>query len=120
MRADRYLWSVGLFKTRGLAAEALKKGKVTMDEVRIKASRVMSPGAQFQITYLGYKRQFKVLALPVSRVGAKLVPDLLVETTAQSELDRRDQLAAAKGFGSHRVVGRPTKKDRRDIEDFMS
>jgi len=60
------------------------------------------------------------LALPVSRVGAKLVPDFLEETTAQSELDRRDQLAAAKGFGSHRVVGRPTKKDRRDIEDFMN
>ena len=119
MRADRFLWSVRLFKTRGLAADALKKGKVTMDDVRIKASRMMRPGAQFQIAYLGYKRQFKISALPSSRVGAKLVPDLLEETTPQAELDRRDQLAAAKGFGSHRVIGRPTKKDRRDLEDFM-
>ena len=119
MRADKYLWSVRLFKTRGLAAEALKKGRIKMDDQSIKASRELKPQQELTISFTGYKRVFRIEDLPKSRVGAKLVEKFLTELTPAEELERMEMLRSARSQGPTRFIGRPTKKNRRDLEDWL-
>lgn len=116
MRIDKYLWCVRLYKTRSLAASEVKADRVSMEEEPVKASREVKPGDAFTIKYHGYSRSFKVLALPKSRVGAKLVPDLLEEITPDTELEKQDFLRLAKSLQRDRGTGRPTKRDRRDLD----
>lgn len=119
MRADKYLWSVRLFKTRGLAAEALKKGRIKIEEQCIKSSREIKPGTEFTLSYTGYKRIFRADDLPKSRVGAKLVEKFLTELTPPDEVERMEMIQAAKRQGPTRFIGRPTKKDRRDLDAWL-
>ena len=118
MRADKYLWSVRLFKTRALAAEALKTGRVSQGESVLKASKVFKARETFEIRHHGYRETFGVLDLPTSRVGAALVPNFLAVTTPSEELERKEFLLLAQKLTRPRGQGRPTKKDRRDIDGW--
>ncbi len=119
MRIDKYLWCVRLFKTRSQAAEHVRSDKVLMDEQAVKASREVNTGDKFVLKRHGYEQHFEVMGLPKSRVGAKLVELYLIEHTPQAELDKRDFLQMAKNLGRQKGLGRPTKKDRRDLDKLL-
>jgi ribosome-associated heat shock protein Hsp15 len=119
MRIDKYLWCVRLFKTRGLATEHVRSERVFIDDQPVKASREVKPGNLFVLKRHGYEEHFEVLLLPKARLGAKLVPDYLKVLTPQAELDKKEFLLLAKNMSREPGTGRPTKKDRRDLDDFQ-
>lgn len=120
MRIDKYLWCVRLFKTRSDAGDAIKRGKVTVNANQVKPSYEVKEG-----DLLGVKRPqltitVQVKDTPRSRVGAKLLTQYVEDRTPQSEYDR---LTAPSGFnGPMREpgTGRPTKKERRELDNLLS
>ena len=116
MRIDKYLWCVRLYKTRSLATKAVKDGKVSVNSKPVKASKELEISDKVFIKHPPVNRIFKVLAFPKSRVGAKLVPELMVEITPQEDLDLLDEINQQKRVNYNiGIKGRPTKKDRRTI-----
>ncbi|QIK55961.1 RNA-binding S4 domain-containing protein [Dysgonomonas sp. HDW5B] len=119
VRIDKWLWAVRLFKTRTLAVEACKKGRIMIHGTNIKASRMIRVGDVIQIKKPPITYSFKVLDLSEKRMGAKLVPEFMEDATPQSEYDILE-LSKVSGFiDRDRGAGRPTKKDRRDLVDFI-
>jgi len=116
MRVDKWLWSVRLFKTRTQAGDACKGGKVKMDGINVKASRELKIGDEVEVQQQTIKKKVKVLEFPKSRVGAKFVADLMLDLTPAAEYDRLDMIRQLNHEKRDRGEGRPTKKDRRDIE----
>jgi ribosome-associated heat shock protein Hsp15 len=113
------MWAVRLFKTRSLAADACKKGKVQMSGTNVKASRNVKVGDVIQIKRPPVVYSFKVLALSENRMGAKLVPDFMENVTSADQLELLE-MSRYSAFGVRdRGTGRPTKKDRRDLEVYM-
>ncbi|MGV8827583.1 MAG: RNA-binding S4 domain-containing protein [Breznakibacter sp.] len=119
VRIDKFLWSVRLFKTRSLAAEACKKGRVTMGGMPVKTSRVVKVGDVLEIRVPPIIRSFKVLALADNRMGAKLVPGFIEDVTPADVLAVLEMSQLAQASGRQRGTGRPTKKERRDLDDFF-
>nr|WP_317631347.1 RNA-binding S4 domain-containing protein [uncultured Flavobacterium sp.] len=119
MRIDKYLWCVRYFKTRGLAAEAIKKGHVTVNGLTAKASREVFPSDKIILRKDQINYELQVLDLPPNRVGAKLVDIYRKDTTPQEAFDHLELLKLAKDHYRTKGQGRPTKKDRRDIEDYV-
>jgi ribosome-associated heat shock protein Hsp15 len=118
VRIDKWLWAVRIFKTRTLAAEACKKGKIMILGNTVKASRNIKIGDIIQIKRSPVVYSFKVLALSENRMGAKLVPEFMENVTPQEQLDILE-LSKFNAFGRRdRGTGRPTKKDRRDMEEY--
>jgi ribosome-associated heat shock protein Hsp15 len=119
VRIDKWLWAVRLFKTRSLAAEACKKGKVIIQNVQAKPSRNVKVGDVVCIKRNPILFSFKVLALSENRMNAKLVAGFMenVTTTDQLELIELGKLAGQ--TGRDRGTGRPTKKERRELDDFI-
>ncbi len=119
VRIDKWLWAVRLFKTRSLAAEACKKGKIMILGNTIKASRNIKVGDVIQIKKNPVVYSFKVLDLSENRMGAKLVPEFMENVTPQEQLEILE-LSKFNSFGQRdRGAGRPTKKDRRDMEEYL-
>jgi ribosome-associated heat shock protein Hsp15 len=119
VRIDKWLWAVRLFKTRSLAAEACKKGKIMILGSTVKASRNIKTGDVIQIKKNPIVYSFKVLALSENRMGAKLVPEFMENVTPQEQLEILE-LSKFNSFGQRdRGTGRPTKKDRRDMEEYL-
>ncbi|MFZ4724863.1 MAG: RNA-binding S4 domain-containing protein [Paludibacter sp.] len=119
VRIDKWLWAVRLFKTRTLAAEACKKGKVIIQNVQVKPSRNVKVGDVVSIKRNPFLFSFKVLALSENRMNAKLVPDFLLNVTTADQLELIEMAKLAGNMGRDRGTGRPTKKERRDLEDFI-
>jgi ribosome-associated heat shock protein Hsp15 len=119
MRIDKYLWAVRIFKTRSLASEACDKSKVKVNDAVVKASRNLKPGDKIAYAYGSLTRTFEVVALLDNRVGAKDVANYCMETTPKEDL--LNHLAMRKAAEAWRVKGsgRPTKKDRRELDDFI-
>lgn len=118
MRIDKYLWCIRYFKTRGLAAEAIKKGQVSVNNVKAKASRDIFPQDTItlrrdQINYI-----IKVLDIPPSRVAAKIVDLYRKDETPPEAFEHLEMIKLAKEHYRAKGEGRPTKKDRRDIADY--
>ncbi|WP_291855584.1 RNA-binding S4 domain-containing protein [Marinilabilia sp.] len=120
VRIDKYLWAVRLFKTRSLAAEACKKGRVTIDEQPVKSSRVIRRGDIICIKVPPAVKTYKVLDLSEKRMGAKLVPDYLEDITPKEELDLLEMARMTQKLSRPRGTGRPTKKDRRDLDNLKN
>lgn len=119
VRIDKWMWAVRLFKTRSLAADACKKGKVQMSGTNVKASRNVKVGDVIQIKRPPVVYSFKILALSENRMGAKLVPDFMENVTSADQLELLE-MSRYSAFGVRdRGTGRPTKKDRRDLEVYM-
>lgn len=119
VRIDKWMWAVRLFKTRSLAADACKKGKVQMSGTNVKASRNVKVGDEIQIKRPPVVYSFKVLALSENRMGAKLVPDFMENVTSADQLELLE-MSRYSAFGVRdRGTGRPTKKDRRDLVVYM-
>ena len=119
MRVDSYLWAVRLFKTRSLAADSLKLGRILMEDQPIKASRSVKVGDHFTLKFTGYLRTFKVLDFPKSRVGASLVENFLRETSTKEDRDKREMIQLARKHQRNQGLGRPTKRDRRDLDEWI-
>ena len=118
-RIDKWLWAVRLYKTRSLASEACKKGKVLVQNVQVKPSRVVKVGDIIQIKRNPVLYSFKVLALAQNRMNAKLVPEFMENVTTPDQLELIELGKIASQTGRARGAGRPTKKERRDMEDFF-
>ncbi len=118
VRIDKWLWAVRIFKSRTIAVEACKKGRVSIGGTNVKASRMVKVGDVIDVRKPPITYSFKVLALTERRMGAKLVPDYMENVTAQSQYDLLE-LNKIGGFVNRaKGTGRPTKKDRRSMDDF--
>ena len=120
IRIDKWLFAVRLYKTRSLASEECRKGKVTIGGMNVKPSRELKIGETIQLRRPPIIRSYKVLALTENRMAAKLVPEFLLETTPASELDILEIQKNMSVYNRERGTGRPTKKERRDLDDFFN
>jgi len=118
VRLDRWLWAVRLFKTRNQATEAVKGGKVHVNGERVKPSRVVQIGDRVEAQLASIKRTVVVKALLEKRVGAKLVASFVDDQTPP-ELFVQKKTIAQSILQRDRGSGRPTKKERRDIEKLL-
>lgn len=119
-RIDKWLWAVRIFKTRTIAAEACKKGRITINGSQIKPSRMIKPGEVIQIRKSPITYSFKVLQAIEKRVGAKLVPEVMENVTTPDQYELLE-LSKISGFVDRaRGTGRPTKKDRRSLDEFTA
>ena len=109
-----------IYKTRSIAADACKKGRVTMKGVELKPSRTFKIGDKFSVRKGPITYSYEVLRLSENRLGAKLVPDYMRDITAPDQLELLELAKIAGQSGRDRGTGRPTKKDRREIEVFLS
>lgn len=119
-RVDKYLFAMRIYKTRSMAADACKKGRVTMNGVELKPSRTFKIGDKFSVRKGPITFSYEVLQLSENRLGARLVPDYMRDITAPDQLEMLELAKLAGQTGRDRGTGRPTKKDRREIEQFIS
>lgn len=118
IRIDKYLWAVRLYKTRSIASEACKKGLVSVNGANLKPSREIKVGDEIHIRRNPVTYEYKVLAISGKRMGAKLVPDFLKDITPKSNLEILEMQKYMKWSERDKGTGRPTKRDRRDLEEF--
>lgn len=121
LRIDKYLWSIRLFKTRSQAADACDKGKVKQQGSAIKASKTVTVGDEYEVKTEAKKWVIKVTALLHNRVAYQEAIKHYIDITPAEELDRVKYEASS--FHTGKIlskIGRPTKKQRRDIDDFIS
>lgn len=120
MRLDKFLWSVRYYKTRSLAADACKKNRVKVNGEVAKASRDVIPGDEITVRKDQINFSFRVLQVPESRIGAKLVTLHIIDTTPKEEYEALELRKISQDYYRQKGEGRPTKKDRRDLDDFIS
>lgn len=118
MRIDKYLWCVRYFKTRSIATEACKKGRVRVNDDVVKPSREVYTSDKIQLRKDQINYQLTINDIPPSRVGAKLVDIYRTDTTPKDAFVTNDLLKYSKDYYRKKGTGRPTKKDRRNIDDF--
>ena len=119
MRVDKYLWSVRYYKTRSIATQACKKGAGRINDAAVKPSRDVYPGDNVTLRKNQINYSLRVIEVPKSRVGPKLVDLYRVDTTPKEAFQQQELLKYSKEYYRKRGMGRPTKKDRRDIEDYI-
>ncbi|WP_301400372.1 RNA-binding S4 domain-containing protein [Polaribacter huanghezhanensis] len=118
MRIDKYLWCIRVFKTRNMASEACKKGHVKIDDANCKPSKEVYGNELLGVRKNQINYKMKVLDIPDGRVGAKLVDLYRKDVTPKEEFEKTDLLKYSKDYYRKKGAGRPTKKDRRDIDGY--
>ncbi|MCH2196115.1 RNA-binding S4 domain-containing protein [Kordia sp.] len=119
MRIDKYLWCVRYFKTRNMATTACKKGHIKINGATVKPSREVYPTDKIEVRKDQITRHLTVLDIPTSRLGAKLVDIYRVDTTPKENFEHLELLKHAKDHYRKQGTGRPTKKDRREIDEYL-
>ena len=119
MRVDKYLWCVRYFKTRTIATEACKKGHIKIREESVKPSREVFPGDEILVRKNQINYIIEVLDIPKSRLGAKLVGMYCIDKTPIENLEHLEVIKYSQEYYRKKGSGRPTKKDRREIDDFL-
>ncbi|MBE6177112.1 MAG: RNA-binding S4 domain-containing protein [Rikenellaceae bacterium] len=119
IRLDKYLWAVRIFKTRSDAADAVRNNRVTVNNAYAKPSREVKIGDIIAVRRQAVTYQYKVLDLVSSRQGAKNVPQYCLDITLQEELDKLNAPRETIFVFRDRGTGRPTKKERREIDSLM-
>ncbi|WP_339713938.1 S4 domain-containing protein [uncultured Kriegella sp.] len=119
MRIDKYLWCIRYFKTRNQASEACKKSHVKVNGSVVKPSREVYPMDELIVRKNQINHQVTVLDIPKNRVGAKLVDIYRKDTTPTSAFEHTELLQYSKDYYRKKGAGRPTKKDRREIDDYL-
>ena len=122
VRIDKWLWSVRLYKSRTLAADACKSGKIRVNHVLAKASAVVNVGDVIDLKRKGFNFTFKVEKLIKTRVSAVLAAPCYINLTPQEELNKFKNWFVGKAGSEFREkgLGRPTKRERREIDDFKT
>ncbi|MGG8494930.1 RNA-binding S4 domain-containing protein [Tenacibaculum sp. TC6] len=118
MRVDKYLWCIRLYKTRSIATDACKKGHVKIEGTNLKPSREIYGNEEIIVRKNQINYKIKVLDIPQNRVGAKLVDLYRKDLTPKEEFEKTELLQYAKDYYRKKGIGRPTKKDRRDIDGY--
>ena len=118
MRIDKFLWCIRRFKTRSLATDAIKREQVKVGDRLVKASVEVRIGDVIAVRETPIWRSWEVIALPSSRLGPKLVPTYIVERTSFADLEKLELARLAKAQYRDPGEGRPTKRDRRDLDRF--
>lgn len=120
IRVDKWLWTVRVFKSRTLATDACKAGKVRVNSTTVKPSFLVAPGEVLVVKKNGFDFQFKVLQLLKSRVGAAIAASCYENLTSQEELEKYKAWYVGKAAAEmrERGSGRPTKKERREIDSY--
>ncbi len=119
-RIDKWLWASRIFKTRTIAAEACKKGRVSINGMQAKPARMVKPGEVVQVRKPPVTYSFKVLQAIEKRVGAKFVPEILENVTTPDQYELLEMSKISGFVDRARGTGRPTKKDRRSMEEFIT
>ena len=118
IRIDKWLWAVRLYKTRSQATEACKAGKVKFGGVPVKSSHTVKVGEVYELTIEQLHKVVEVKALLHNRVGAKLVSDYLIDRTPEEEYERIQMIRQYNFERRDRGTGRPTKRERREMDEF--
>lgn len=118
-RLDKWLWAARIFKTRSIAADACKNGRISIKGVKQKASKMIKEGDIIEVRKPPITYSFKVLKAIQNRVGAKLVPEVLENVTTAEQLELLEMHRISGFVGRARGLGRPTKKDRRELDEFV-
>lgn len=118
MRIDKYLWCIRIFKTRSIATEACKKGHIKINGTSIKPSKEVFNSEQITVRKNQINYEIVVLDFPKSRVGAKLVDLYRKDITPKEAFESQGLLKFSKDYYRKKGSGRPTKKDRRDIDNY--
>ena len=118
VRIDKFIWCVRLTKTRSLATDQVKKGKIKVNDEGIKPSREVKVNDILSLSRNGAIFRYRILALLDKRVGAKLVADYIRDETSLEELEKYKLYQEAQSTYRDYGTGKPTKKDRRDMSDF--
>ena len=118
-RLDKWLWAARIFKTRSIAADACKNGRVTIGGVKQKASKMIKEGDIIEVRKPPITYSFKVLKAIQNRVGAKLVPEVLENVTAKEQIELLEMNRIGGFIGRVRDTARPTEKERRELDDFI-
>lgn len=119
VRIDKWLWATRIFKTRTIAADACKKGRITIKGITIKPSRMIRIGEVIEVRKPPITFSFKVLALTQNRMGAKLVPEYMENVTTAEQYEIMEMTRLSGFIDRSKGTGRPTKKDRRELEQFI-
>ncbi len=117
-RVDKWLWAVRVFKTRTIATEACKKGRVMVGDMLVKPSRTIKIGDVVKVRKPPVTYSFKVCALTANRLGAKFVPEYMENITPQSELDLLEVVKISGFIDRRKGLGRPTKREGRELTRF--
>ena len=120
VRIDKWLWAVRVFKTRTIATEAIKRGRVTVGDNPnpVKPSRTIQVGDIVHVRKPPVTYSFKVRAITQNRLGAKLVPDYMENLTPQSQYDLLEVVKISGFINRQKGLGRPTKRDGRELSRF--
>lgn len=117
-RIDKWLWAARIFKTRSIAAAACKKGQVAIDGNNLKPSRLVRVGDIIQVRKPPITYSFRILQAIENRVGAKLVPEILENITPKEQYELLEMSKISGFVNRAKGTGRPTKKDRRSMDEF--
>ena len=118
-RIDKWMWAVRIFKTRTIAAEACKKGRISINGAQAKPARMVKPDDVVQVRKPPITYSFKVLQAIEKRVGAKLVPEMMENVTPKEQYELLEMNRISGFVDRARGTGRPTKKERRDLDQFV-
>lgn len=119
-RIDKWLWAARIFKTRTLAADACKNGRVTIEGVNVKPSRMVKVAETVSVRKPPITYSFRILKTIEQRVGAKLLPEIYENVTAPEQYELLEMTRISGFVDRARGTGRPTKKDRRSLDAFIS
>ena len=118
-RIDKWLWAARIFKTRSIAADAIKNGRVTSAGMNVKPSRMVKVGEVVSVRKPPVTYSFKILKTIEQRVGAKLLPEIYENVTTPDQYELLEMNRISGFVNRQRGTGRPTKKDRRALDDFI-
>jgi ribosome-associated heat shock protein Hsp15 len=120
VRIDKWLFAVRIFKTRSLATDECNKGRITISGMNVKPSREVRIGDVIEVRKPPITYKYKVLQLAEKRMGAKLVPEFAEDQTPKEQFEALELQRMVQWSGREKGTGRPTKKDRRDMDDFLT
>ncbi|MCH5308640.1 MAG: RNA-binding S4 domain-containing protein [Prevotella sp.] len=119
-RIDKWLWAARIFKTRSIAADACKNGRVTINGINVKPSHMVKAGETVNVRKPPVTYSYKILKTIEQRVGAKLLPEIYENVTAPDQYELLEMNRISGFVNRARGTGRPTKKDRRAMDAFLS
>ena len=118
-RIDKWLWAARIFKTRSIAVDAIKNGRVTIQGVNVKPSRMVKEGEVVSVRKPPITYSFKILKTIEQRVGAKLLPEIYENVTPPDQYELLEMNRISGFVDRQRGTGRPTKKERRALDEFL-
>ena len=118
-RIDKWLWAARIFKTRSIAVDAIKNGRVTIQGVNVKPSRMVKEGEVVSVRKPPVTYSFKILKTIEQRVGAKLLPEIYENVTPPDQYELLEMNRNSGFVDRQRGTGRPTKKERRALDEFL-